>query len=63
MIFTDDESIHAGTLNAWVRETQTKNEEALRDGGKPLEFPEYLTLTDLLETTIVIPKGKQVEWN
>ena len=62
MIVTDAESIHGGTLNAWVNEMTEKNAEALRSGGKIFEFPEYLTITDLLESKIVVPKGKQVEW-
>ncbi len=61
-IFTDNESVHASTLNAWAKEVTEKNHAALASGGKLLELPEILKLTDLLESQIVIPKGKQVEW-
>jgi hypothetical protein len=62
MIVTDAESIHLGTLNAWVREMTEKNEASLASGGKIFEFPDYLKITDLLESKIAVPKGKQVEW-
>ena len=62
-VVIDDESIHPGTLSAWARERQEANNEALRDGGKILTFPECLTITDLLESEIILPKGKVTSWD
>jgi hypothetical protein len=61
-IHTDAEAIHASTLNAWGRELQESNAAALAAGGKVIEPPDYVKFTDLLESVIVIPKGKVVEW-
>lgn len=62
-IVTDAESVHAGTLNAWVREFEEKNTEALRAGGKVVERPDFLTVTELKESVVTLPKGKEVDWS
>lgn len=59
----DDESIHGGTLKAWARELKEKNDAALTSGGKILEFPETLTVTELLESVITEPKDKKIDWS
>lgn len=62
-VVVDNESIHAGTLNAWARELSEKNNAALTDGGKIVEFPEICKVTELRETVISLPKGKEVKWS
>lgn len=61
--FTDNQSIHAGTLNAWAKETQQKNLDALANGTKIVEIPDTCKITDLRYTVVALPKNKEVDWS
>lgn len=54
---SDKEGVHGGTLNAWARELTERNAAALRDGGKLLELPDEITITELRASTISLPEG------
>ncbi len=54
---SDKEGVHGGTLNAWARELTERNAAALRDGGKLLELPDEISITELRASVISLPEG------
>lgn len=63
-VVTDAESIHPGTLNAWAREMTEKNLDAMRVGGKVVDLPPMIKVTELKESAIVLPKSaSHVDWS
>ena len=62
-IVTDSESIHGGTLNAWASEFTENNLKSLSNGGKEIVPPDYVKISEVKSSFVVLPKGKTVEWN
>lgn len=53
---SDKEAVHGGTLNAWAREILERNNAALRDGGKIIELPDEIKITELRTSVVTLPK-------
>jgi len=52
---SDKEAVHGGTLNAWARELTERNEAALKEGGRVIELPDEIKITELHTAVVALP--------
>lgn len=53
---TDKEAVHGGTLNAWAREIVERNKAALTTGGKIVDLPDSIKITELRASVVSLPQ-------